>query len=415
MGWKQDGYGRVLGEGQQTLTFAGAAVDLYERTAWSALRRRSAVQTLRERLGEWVDEAVDEKGRWLRPLLTAESFEKHLVSANAHFKPSGKCESSLGWAQLLYALDIRPGRGTLAWRLPATALDPTKSGKLPLTIEGEALCHIINLYRTYSKPALRGFPGKTGNPLLRIGSRPSSENYAYACRFPFGTLSLKGDGASHIGSFDCGAPEEPASTRVPFYHGSWIVQRENLLFAEEWIVAKYYNALYHGASDSAIFLPASSASLQARVHTLVSFINLLHEAGPLVFTQAWLDEASNIKRRATTNGGADHGIIDDVVAAIAAKPHIATVHSTWEATMSAIIREGCMFAGDAYHFVWSNRYKSEASLWGLMSQKTTDELPIVLGRYAQEPEGTWKHSLTKLGRDLNLLLDSTSELKNLPC
>ena len=228
-------------------------------------------------------------------------------------------------------------------------------------------------------------------------------------------LSLKGDGASHVSSFDCSAPEELASTRVPFYHGSWIIQREHLLFVEEMIVAKYYNALYHGASDSAIFLPASSASLQERVHKLVSCIDLLYRAEPFVFTQTWLDETSRIKRRATTNGGTVHGIIDDVVAAIAAKPHITTVHPKWENVVRAILREDCMFADDAYHFVWSRRSKSESLLLGLMAQEIADELQIVLGRYAQEPEGTWKHSLAKLGGELNLFLDDMSELRNLPC
>jgi hypothetical protein len=111
---QKDSYGRVIDDGRQTLSFAGAALDLVERTPSSALRKRSAVQALRDKLGEWADEAVDKQGRWLRPLLAAKLLEEHIISKDGRFTPSGVCQSSLGWTQLLYALDIRPGRGILA-------------------------------------------------------------------------------------------------------------------------------------------------------------------------------------------------------------------------------------------------------------------------------------------------------------
>ncbi|KAK4220931.1 hypothetical protein QBC38DRAFT_462031 [Podospora fimiseda] len=110
-------YGQIIGDGQQTVTFLSAIRDLVVMPASAAWDKRRAAQTLRERLGEWATEAVDSRGRWQHPVLRGDAFEKHLIDKDGVLKPSGELISSFAWAQLLFALDIRPGGKILEWRL----------------------------------------------------------------------------------------------------------------------------------------------------------------------------------------------------------------------------------------------------------------------------------------------------------
>ena len=110
---------------------------------------------LKLKLGEWAAEAQDKRGRWMQPVLSKEAFETHLKKQGGQFEPSGECTSAFGWAKLLYSLNIRPKngkeRGMISWRLiPEGEAHPSKTGSISLHVHGAVLCHIINLYQTYT-------------------------------------------------------------------------------------------------------------------------------------------------------------------------------------------------------------------------------------------------------------------------
>ncbi|KAL4947616.1 hypothetical protein BDW69DRAFT_110412 [Aspergillus filifer] len=164
------------------------------------------MQAFKLRLGEWVDEALDSEGRWLQPVLRRQAFEDHLVNADGHFQPQAQCKSSFAWAQLLYALIIRPNGGVLAWRLPSTEIDPTVSGDLSLEVDGEVMCHVINLYRLYK------------HQVSRSSSAGCEESKDTQYIFPFGRPSLSKTDDRSMVRFTPGANDDISSQRVPFLY-----------------------------------------------------------------------------------------------------------------------------------------------------------------------------------------------------
>ena len=422
---QQDSFGRVVDDGRQTLAFAGAALDLVERTTSSALRKRAAVQSLREKLGEWADEAVDNQGRWLRPLLTVEAFEEHMISKDGRVIPSTVCQSSLGWAHLLYALDIRPGRGILSWKLPSVAFDPTRTGEIPLSIEGEVLCHIVNLYRFYLGPTPEDFS--------TLGVAPSS------CRFPFGTLLIVVEDRMCIGTFDSGAPEVLCLARVPFAFEGHPVGFSGwgkcLSLGEGLIIAKYYNTIHHGASDKALFLRAPSAPLQERARSLLTAMDYIgSRREPFLLTQSWIEQASRVKRRVTTNGGSDYGIIEDVLAFLSTQRGDINKQG-WEVRTRTYLLRRFMFKGNVFKFTLDD--DSPELIDKVVMFAVLEALKTVLKRYAaanslnEHPSGvvravlklvnwqsedkstsieSWKTELAALGPDLEKVFHLEHEI-----
>jgi hypothetical protein len=114
-----------------------------------------------------------------------------------------------------------------------------------LSIEGEALCHIVNLYRSYYAPAPRDF---TASNIADLAKR--------VCRFSSGTFSIIDiqDG-KHICTFDGAAPDELRRARVPFPLAWYVKKEQGLPFGKDVTIAKYYNTIRHGASDNVSFLP----------------------------------------------------------------------------------------------------------------------------------------------------------------
>lgn len=232
----KDGYAQVIGDGQQTVTLAGAVFELVGRPLSSIWKKHRTAQALKQKLGEWADEAVDNKGRWLQPVLRSRAFEDHLVRENGYFQPTGRCESSFAWAQLLFALNIRPKGGVVTWKLPPGEVDPAVSSDISLEVDGDVICHIINLYRLYNDAA--------PNDFLHLARLKS-------CRFPFGRLSLHQVNDNFIATFKPGTNQDLSSKRVPFSYSCPELKGTYLPFDKETLVAKYYNAVHHQISDTA--------------------------------------------------------------------------------------------------------------------------------------------------------------------
>ena len=274
-----DAYGRVVGDGQQTVSLAGAVVDLFKGPVNSLWRRRNLKQSLRADLGEWAVEAVDWKGNFLQPVLRASAFEKHLVNKNARFKPGGDCTAIFGWAQLLYALDIRPGHSILAWRRPARANDPLTTGQIDLEVDGEVLCHIINLYRLYDGRSADSI-GSEAHCLLEEG-----------CKLPFGRLDLSKEGSDYIATFRATTPKELCDTRQPFCCSSDF-PRGIPAFEPNAVVALYLNALHHGVSKSEAVLLSPTKSLKERAQAVIEAYKILnprHSTERYLITHSWFE------------------------------------------------------------------------------------------------------------------------------
>ncbi|KAF3065201.1 hypothetical protein GL218_01081 [Daldinia childiae] len=160
-------YAGVIADAQQTVTLTETIISLVGNYVSTTYKNKRATEEFRERLGEWADEALDpdRNGKWRQPCLRIEKFEKHMIQHDGQFKPSGKCTSSFAWAQLLYALDIRPGNNIVEWKtISITAPDPVESGQISLEVDGSVLCHIVNLFRYYSDPD----PNEFERPLARV-------------------------------------------------------------------------------------------------------------------------------------------------------------------------------------------------------------------------------------------------------
>jgi hypothetical protein len=258
-------YGQGVNDANQTVTLANSVVGLVGGVVSSQWRRRSGIQSLREKFGEWASEAQDANHRWLRPVLRTKAFEDHLVNTNGYMQPSGKCTSSFAWAHLLYALDIKPGAGVLEWRLPTDGVDPIESGRMSLDIDGAVLCHIINLYRIYHEAAPRGF--------TKGDSDASFE-------FPFGKLSVRKEDSGKrefCVQFFPGTAQELSSIRQPFVFPLQFRQR-HAIFGKETVVTQYFNAIHYGNSDTAALLLSPTEPLQKRTRSLLSALQKLNES-----------------------------------------------------------------------------------------------------------------------------------------
>jgi hypothetical protein len=289
-----DGFAHVISDSQQATTLVGSIADLVKQPISWYWKKQSTTNEFKQKLGEWAGEAIDDKGRWLQPVLRSEAFEAHLVRENGYFQPTGSCESSFAWAQLLFALNIRPKSGVLAWRLPPKAINPVLSNDIALEVDGDGtyfrstnhvflvldlerlpyrspadiripkivICHIINLYRLYSVAAPRDFSPKRPDFVFLNNRASVPRECSYRCRFLFGHLFLDQSGDKSIATFEPGTNNELSSQKVPFCSDESAVQgpplfgysrigrdMKHLNFERETLVITYFNAIRHRISD----------------------------------------------------------------------------------------------------------------------------------------------------------------------
>lgn len=222
------------------------ALDLRDRLKGKDRSEQERIDKYCDKLGEWADEAVDEKGRWLQPVLHTKPLEGHLDSEQGRPKPQGPHGCSLAWGQLLYALNICPGAGVLQWKLPPGGIDPNLEAAT-LLVDGPAMCHIINLYRLYREPAPANF-----SPARRTSQRGSNRDDS-RCEFPFGTLRVNDEPTGRPRDIDFVATFQPGSgvdleqERRPFSHpqpGVPGALGSFLRFEKSCLMAKYIYGVY---------------------------------------------------------------------------------------------------------------------------------------------------------------------------
>ena len=348
---------------------------------------------------------------------------------NGYFQPKGRCESSLAWAQLLFALNIRPEGGVLAWRLPPRDIDPAISSEISLEVDGDVMCHIINLYRLYNNPAPRDF----------------SNDDLGQCRFHFGRLSLGPWADKFAATFEPRTNDDLSSQRVPFSYSASHLIGTHLRFDREALVARYFNAIYHQISDTAAIgdLPNPEDPMKKRAKYFIRSLKYLQSdhvcvdsceqqcswlgqnvwGRPKLVTWPWVEEASRIKRRVTTNGGEDMGLVDYIMASLHNQPEFASkakrfvealyYTSDWESRVRGQLKGRCMFTDEHVTIYWSGRKLSlsrGAHLWNLVMC----ELPSIIESLAERPIGTWLHELSSMVPEILELLSLDDSLLNVP-
>lgn len=458
-------YGQVVADGQSTVTFASALVDLVGRPLSGLWSKRSAEANYRARLGEWAAEAVDARGRWLQPVLRAAAFEDHLVREEGRPKPSGLCGSSLAWAQLLYALNVRPGMGVLAWRLPPKAVDPGAEG-VRLVVDGAVMCHIVNLFRIYENAAPANF-----SPGGRARNYSEDRNEENTCKFPFGTISVDwtpvgpARDTKFVATFEPGSLEDLERERVPFSYNAWFLQGTHLTFESSTLMAKYFNGVHNQVpvADTASLgpLPAPDDSLKKRAEYYVRSTKLLrsnHEGElrcdksctslsdghkpctcqldnkidwnkPRVVTRMWLEEIERIKRRVTTNGGDDQWLLDLIMKSLEERPQfVQDVKQTladfgrtendsgdrWKPEVRACLKARLMFTDQQILLYWTARIKSTSYLRERLKSKTLAQLHTILADLALNCDGGWFHQLSSLTDEVENMIRNDDEFCNVP-
>lgn len=166
-------------------------------------------------------------------------FEDHRDSKNGYFTPSGEFKSTLGWAHLLYALDIRPGRDIVVWNSPTGNVNPVDTVVMHLEMPAEGLWHIINLYRQYSQ----------SDPRDSKDRDESSPRY----RLPFGTVTLIEDNNMVVAEFKSTMPTTGggnAITNFPFRCSQYSPLGPKLLFPQNQVITDYYMAFSISVSCS---------------------------------------------------------------------------------------------------------------------------------------------------------------------
>lgn len=309
--------------------------------------KENPARELKGKLGEWAGEAKDQQGRWRQPVLTKEAFERHLKANNGYFQPSGECTASFGWAQLLFALNIRPKKGDeagiISWRLTMDGAGPAQTGTVSLAMDGAVLCHIVNLYQKYT------------------GGTPSADKF----QLPFGELRLLNE-STHTYAFESFGESQLASLRKPFFYS----RRDRNMIREGYldlernnVIALYENALGCGISEDRLKLSDTQKPLIDRVNLLLAAMVAVNQDNwdaPYLITPSWIEFASRIKRRATTDGGNDDLLrrhieifISNDDAMVARLKIPLRDEGTWQDELTSTLKPLFMLKDDHFEFIWN--------------------------------------------------------------
>lgn len=326
------------------------ATGAWEQGSASRETRRvadSVLQELKDGLGEWEAEAKAEKHRWRQPFLGKDAYEKHFVKNDGVLEPSGKTTASFGWAQLLFALNIRPKAGIISWRTLPREVRPEKTGTVSLGVDGAILCHIINFYQLY-----------------RSGSRNSD-----TFRFPFGDLTVEND-AKHIYAFTDRSDTDFSSKKLPFQYSMQDLgglREDHVRVDTGFLDVQYQYAINIGISELKAELVKSKPGekpkpLQERGDSLVQamrFIAKFDWKKPYIMSPEWAEDASRIKRRMTS--GKEEVLIRHVADCLSKKPDLVEKLKAplgkpelWQEEVKSSVRALCMSQSESFKFVWKD-------------------------------------------------------------
>lgn len=391
---------QAIGLGKQLVELVSAVMRLGLKLPESSERKVNA-KKLTQDLGEWAVEAFPKKKkRWLHPVLRAEPFIKHLKDHDGYCEPEGECIATFGWAKLLYALNIRPGAGVISWE-SSRNFDPVPTGVITLEIEGPVLWHIINLYRLYDV------------------SDPRDKERGGTYVLSFGTLSLSVEEQKYNVAFE---PGELANKKEPFRYSPHVARQyfnENsgyLRFDRGQVMAIYLdNALPDGISDSTLNLPdpqtehGENNPNDERVRKLVRALEALRVRrnpptdNPYLLTSKWLEQASRIYRRTTSDGSTEPKLPELLVSIFAKYANQETINYldkryggptqepyNWRTQAKELLQARCMLPNQSLHLVWRarNEYESNSQVKDEISRlirEEFDKMAHAFGQYTADP------------------------------
>ncbi|KAI0550534.1 hypothetical protein F4679DRAFT_542728 [Xylaria curta] len=419
-----NGYGEVIGNGHQTVDLVSSIFQLVGQPLNAALTRRNAHTALRKGLGEWAEEAFDENNHCQQPLLREDAFVTHLIENQASFRPYGSCNATFAWAKLLYALDIRPGNNIIEWQPLGTDADPSKSGTIELALEGPVLCHIVNLYQIYDNPY--------GASLENL------HNKGATWKFPFGALTIQSE---HNSRHDSYASETWTATFKPYSGRALSAPRQPFLttlmnninwsgrplaFEADSIAFKYVSTAKHSmCSDGVLGLPDPRDSIQTRCFSLHKCLKTLDRSAdkPYLVTPSWIEQANRIKRRVTTNGGADDGLAELMVEFLSQRPDLVEkmidimnvrnrgrADKNWKAAVRREMRLLSFYENDTFSFYWaSNNPSPKASVRDIVIK----ELARALDSVSERSSRRWLRPMSGMATEFEGVLCSDA-LRNCP-
>lgn len=412
-----DDISKGIGLGKQLVDLLSAVKSLGIKRPEPNEQKEHAQQLIQD-LGEWAAEAYPKKKKlWLRPILRADPFVKHLKDNGGYCEPQGECTATFGWAKLLYALNIRPGAGVVSWESLPYKFDPVSTGVLPLEMEGPVLWHIINLYRLYDVSDPRD-----KDPTVKHG-------------LSFGTLSYKVEKGKFIIAFE---PGEMANKKEPFRynpHDASLYFEEDtgyLRFDRDTVMTLYLeNALRNGISDPSLKLPnphtelGINTPLDQRIRELVRILKVLRAKrdpptdDPYLVTDKWLKQATRIYRRATSQGSTSPTLPEFMVSAFEnhADPNkIQSLNArfgystkepaTWRTQAKELLQTRCMLPNHSLHQVWRAEDESESTsqVKDEISRLIREEFDAIMKAFKSFSEKSLMRTLAEVPEEAKYLL-----------
>ncbi|KAJ9494523.1 hypothetical protein H2202_009955 [Exophiala xenobiotica] len=301
----QDTVSQGLADAQQAVGLIDGIYKIVEPHILAAMKRRDETKYLKKFIGPWWEQAF-EHGACMVPVLDVKDFEKHLQHKNARLQPQRNCTASSPWGRLLHALAIDPDDLVVTWKPASGARWEMPKGELAMDVRGAAFCHLVNLYKI-EDPSDEGF--------LVEGKRQEKGR----CRLSFGWLTWTSDDAGHmLATFEPDTIPKLNGPKLPFGRIDTTPLQQG--HAELW--KSYEAAFKDGISDEELVWPdPSKALLPERLERLVASLRKLeHSSAKLILTRTWLDQASSIRRRATTDGGNDKTFLQDAYMTLAQHP-----------------------------------------------------------------------------------------------
>jgi len=421
-----DPFGQIAGDITQGVAAANAVGGLVNQLANPLLdyhqqheAQQQLEQRLKRRLGEWAPKAK-KNGRWLQPMLTVKKFEDYRDKKNGYLTPSGECTSTFGWARLLFALGIGPEDDIVDWNSPASDTNPAETGNIDLEIPAQILWHIINLYRLYTESDLR----KNEYDLVQ-------PHYL----FPFGNLSVEVVDGKIMAKFESKMSTTGGTTYIPFTCDAYSPCGDKLRFGEKEVINNYYIALSTGISHLELkfteprYPTDRLRELTERTKQLVDRLKALRSSSidsPYLITPEWLEQASRIYRRITTDSGKQITLPSEITEAMKAKP--STVQSiedvfltysnteNWKDVASTILRRRLLLPNQTIRHIWTTIEPSASISEAFLEQIIDEELPSILKSFANAPQGTLKHTLGRIDDLACYLLTAPAapEIRNTP-
>ena len=340
-----------------------------------AVNKKNERDSLKRLIGPWWSQAF-ERGACRVPVLDIEKFESHLEKTNGVLTPRGSCKADSPWGYFLHALAINPEDGILAWKPAIGAPWDMRGDALAMEVRGRAFCHLVNFYRVAA-------------PMPRVVDVDGVQQERTDCHLSFGWLSWTRPDADHVfATFEADTINKLNGPKQPM-GGPGALLNDKL-----WESYKAAWGKGKGISDPEMVWPdPRTTSLSKRLQDLITnMAKVRNNNNGLFVTREWLLKASNIKKRAMTNGGKDESFLKDAYKALAEHPERSNIEE-WAYVEAQMELEECFLLSEnrfTIQDVVLEDYRS-VPLGTVISSR--EVLRTTLESYEREDSNSWKGQL----------------------